>query len=99
NAQTLVPIKRTATGKTVNEFYTSKDFPTITRRTQLDMIPQKTGILQGILKLAVKDRRTVSQGFSVELNDMHGKQKATWVFAEDQDAPISGMEYKYKCNG
>lgn len=93
------PITRTATGKTVHEFFTAKDFPTITKRTPLDLLPQKSGLLGGLLKLNVRDRMTASQGYSITLNNMHGKEKAQWVYSENQSAPISGMEYKYLSHG
>lgn len=92
-------VKRHATGSVVNEFYTAKDYPVITSRTPMDARPKKTGALFQMLKLKVKDYLTASQGFCIELNDMHGRPKATWVYAEDQPTPISGVEYKYKSEG
>jgi len=89
-------VKRHATGHTVHEFYTAKDFPTWTDQTRLDAIPQRTGLAGNIFNLVRKDYMTASQGFVVELNDMHGKPKAQWVYAEGQTTPISGVEYKYK---
>lgn len=84
------------TGKTVHEFYTAKDFPTYTSRTNLQPLPGKNKPLGNLLKLRVKDHMTTSQGYLVELNDMNGKPKAQWVYAEGQQAPISGVEYKYE---
>jgi len=96
-------VKRHATGKTVHEFYTAKDFPVITKKTGLEVIQQRTGALGSIFNLAHKDFITASQGFAIELNDMHGKPKAQWVYAEEQDdiqngkpnRPLSGVEFKY----
>jgi len=85
-----------ATGKVVHEFYTSKDFPTLVSMTPLDAnrhIPPK--ILK-FLWCDYKDYVTASQGYSIELNDMHGKPKAQWVYQEGKKDPISGVEYKYK---
>lgn len=90
-------IKRHATGKVVNEYYTARDFPTIARNTTIDAKPRKTSPLFKIFKIYNRDYMTVSQGYVIELNDMHGKQKAMWVYAEDDDKPISGVEYKYQC--
>jgi hypothetical protein len=90
-------IKRHATGKVVNEYYTAKEFPTIARNTTIDAKPRKTSPLFKIFKVYNRDYMTVSQGYVIELNDMHGKQKAMWVYPEDDDKPISGVEYKYQC--
>jgi hypothetical protein len=95
-------VKAHSTGKVVHEFYTAKDFPTITRKTTLVPYRMKPNPVFRFLNLSVEDYTTVSQGFSVELNDMHGKPKAQWVYGEQTTAgkttenPISGMEYKYK---
>lgn len=91
-----VKVTRNATGKVVHEFYTAKDFPTITRRTALDAKPYKTNPVQSLFTFNSKDFMTASQGFVVELNDMHGKQKGQKVYAENQSQPISGIEYVYQ---
>jgi hypothetical protein len=90
-------VTRHATGKVVNEFYTAKDFPTIVDYTKLDYKGFKTKRIWNILSKSSVDYMTASQGYVVEMNDMHGKPKANWVYAEDANNPISGMEYKYKC--
>lgn len=92
-------VKHHATGAVISEFYTARDYPVITKRTPMDARPKKTGVLLQLLKVKVKDYMTASQGFSIELNDMHGRPKATWVYAEDKDSYISGVEYKYKSIG
>jgi hypothetical protein len=92
-------VNRHATGYVVNEFYTAKDYPVIATRTPMDARPKKTGALLQLLKVKVKDYLTASQGFSIELNDMHGRPKATWVYAENKETHISGVEYKYKSIG
>jgi hypothetical protein len=91
-------LKRHSTGYMVHEFYTAKDFPTITDRTQLEAIHHKNDpfSLASLFHIESKDYMTVSQGFYVELNDMHGKPKADFVYGEDQVSPISSTEYKYK---
>lgn len=51
------------------------------------------------LGVSVKfSRAGASQGFLVELNDMHGRPKAEWVFGEESTSFISGTEYFYKTN-
>lgn len=89
-------IKRHGTGYVVNEYYTAKDFPTIVESTSIDAKPKKTKPWFKVLKIYNRDYMTVSQGYSIELNDMHGKQKAMWVYSEDATKPISGVEYKYQ---
>jgi hypothetical protein len=91
-------LKRHLTGYLVHEFYTAKDFPTITDRTLLEAIQHKNDpfSLASLFHIESKDYMTVSQGFYIELNDMHGKPKADYVYGEDQISPISSTEYKYK---
>lgn len=88
-------ITTNATGYTVNEFYTAKDFPTYTERTGILPVERKSGLLGTLLKLDVKNYMTATQGYMIELNDMHGKQKAQWVYQQNKPDPISGVEYKY----
>ncbi len=88
-------VTRTATGKTVNEFYTSKDFPTIVKYTKVDNREYK--INQNLILLARNvDQLALSQGFVIENNDMNGKPKATFIYGEGQNALLSSVEYKYK---
>lgn len=92
-------VTRHATGKVVNEFYTSKDYPTQVKQTGLDIEHYKPEPLFQFLKIKSKDFMTTSQGYSIVLNDMHGKQKAQWVYQEGKNEPISGVEYFYKSQG
>ncbi|MGB0176479.1 MAG: hypothetical protein ACPF9D_04890 [Owenweeksia sp.] len=82
-------------GYSVTEFYTAKDFPTRTSQTDLSVLPAKTGDLSNILKLStIKDHITASQGYLIEVNDMHGKPKAKAEFS-NKDVKISSTEYFY----
>ncbi|MBC7775242.1 MAG: hypothetical protein H7246_07375, partial [Phycisphaerae bacterium] len=91
-------VKRTATGAVVHEFFTARDFPTITENTGAKSIQKKTkGILKQLL-LKHKDYMTATEGFVIELNDMHGKPKKQSVFDEG-GTKISGVEYRYKHRG
>ncbi len=83
-------------GYTENLFYTAKDFPIITDRTTLDALPKRSNMFAQLFKVNTKDYMTASQGFLVELNDMHGKIKAVNNFASGQVAAISGTSYHYK---
>lgn len=89
-------VTRHGTGYTVQEFYTAKDFPTITRVGWLDVQHWRTNPILSLLRITMKDYVTASQGFVVELNDMHGKQKSVQVFAQGQTDPISTVNYFYK---
>ncbi len=91
-------VNKHATGEIVHEFWTAKDFPTITSRTELQAIREKTDPLSitSFLNIDVKDYMTASQGFYVELNDMHGKPKGQKVYQENILDPISSIEYDYK---
>jgi len=89
-------VKRHATGYTVQEFYTAKDFPTIVREVPLEAKHKRTNPILSLLRVTMKDYMTVSQGYVIELNDMHGKPKTQLVYAEDQAQPISKVEYFYK---
>jgi hypothetical protein len=73
--------RRTATGSIEHEFYTAKDFPVIVENTSINKdngtLRYSTNFenfLTGLLGLSF-DRMAVSQGYKIELNDMHGKPK------------------------
>lgn len=85
------------TGWVDNEFYTAKDFPTITERTGLEAIEHKTDpvSLNSLFNIKTKNHMTASQGFYVELNDMHGKPKATRTYNYRSNL-IASTEYFYK---
>ena len=92
-------VTKHGTGCVVHEFFTARDYPVFTNRTEIHAIESKSGFLGELLKIDVKDYMTASQGFVIELNDMHGKEKAQWVYPEASATPISGVEYFYKDNG
>lgn len=85
-------VNRTATGKVVKEFYTAKDFPTIVNYTHIDVLA-KNSIFPIIPKYQYL---TANQGFSIELNDMHGKPSKESVYAQGQTEPLSTVEYIYQ---
>ncbi len=88
--------RRTGTGKIVNEFYTAKDFPVIVEYTELSPVIHEPGsILQSFFNISMSSIYTGSQGYSIHVNDMHGKPKKTTVFAQNSDTPLSSVEYKY----
>ncbi len=90
-------VKRSATGYVEHEFYTARDFPVVTRYTDAPPAPFKSRPLFALFKTTSVDHQTVTQGFSVELNDMHGKPKSQQVYQEDKpESPISSVKYNYK---
>jgi hypothetical protein len=86
------------TGVTENEFYTAKDFPTITDQTELQTIQTSKTVskLFGILGFGDYNHAAISGGYSIEVNDMHGKPKATRIYNRSKEL-ISSVEYFYKC--
>lgn len=102
----LVPSDATVnahgTGKVVHQYYTAKDFPVITSQTGLEAKSYETSALFTILGVKAEQDMTMAQGFQVELNDMHGKPKATLNYDQnniasysDADA-FSGIQYNYE---
>lgn len=83
---------RSANGYEDTEFYTACDFPTIVEHTLLDnqsKLRYKPE-LANLLKINARHHVAISQGFKIELNDMHGKMKSKSVYAEtDPVHPIS----------
>jgi hypothetical protein len=91
-------VTHNATGKTVTEFYTAKDFPTITQRTDITKKQEKKQPLSisALLNLKVLDYMTTTQGYVIELNDMPNKIKKKEIYQQGQSAPISSVEYYYQ---
>lgn len=96
-------VKKHATGSVVTNHYTSHDFPTKVLYTDLKMIngitPTKIvkDMLKNIIKggnIDVRNLLTMTQGFSIETNDMNGKVKLQEIYNEANEK-ISSVEYKY----
>lgn len=88
------------TGRVVNEFYTAKDFPTISKRTDLRAERRRSNFsVLSLLGLKVNDHMHATQGFVVETNDMHGKPKRTTVYAQastgETAQELSHILYEY----
>ncbi|MCE3226349.1 MAG: hypothetical protein K0S32_900 [Bacteroidetes bacterium] len=82
-------------GYKVSEFYTAKDYPTITENTPI--IPkQHRPPLGNLLKIFSRDFIYTSQGFVIKTNDMHGKPKAELDYAYNKTQPIKEVRYYYK---
>lgn len=93
--------KKSANGFTETRFYTAYDFPVFTERTLLDINTKKRfkSPLSSFLRINVRHYLTMSQGFKVELNDMHGKMRMQASYAETSSGAedyTSRTEYFYK---
>ncbi len=95
---TSTPDKVCQIGKTVYEFYTTKDFPFIEKTTGAFKASAKSPIIDDYTVIpSVTYIEHLSQGWTVKFNDMHGKVKKINLFGEDNSsAPISGVSYFYK---
>ena len=82
------------TGYVVNEFYTAKDFPVITKRVPIKRDRYNPKKKFGLFSAKSYDELCLSQGYYIEVNDMHGKAKAVRVFNQ-AESEISSTEYYY----
>jgi ligand-binding SRPBCC domain-containing protein len=83
------------TGYTVNEFYTAKDFPVKVTVLPISSPNTAPNVSYYSLTRSSSDQQLcLSQGYSIELNDMHGKPKANHVFNE-AGAELSSTTYYY----
>ncbi|MGN6293128.1 MAG: hypothetical protein ACTHMV_10325 [Chitinophagaceae bacterium] len=83
------------TGTSVSEFYTARDYP-----TKVDVLgmEHRKPIASKVFKLiggVSYDMLGVSQGYSIELNDMHGKPRTVNVYNK-AGQNISSVEYFYQ---
>jgi hypothetical protein len=83
------------TGVTVSEFYTAKEYPTRVNILGLQQRKPGTGKLFKLISNTEVENVGLSQGYSIELNDMHGKPRSVNVYNKSGQ-PISGMEYFYQ---
>jgi hypothetical protein len=90
------------TGEAVHEFYTAKDFPVLVDETPCEVkryhLPMPIPFVGGFNYTNL----TASQGYSIILNDMHGKPKKVSNYRQDargkiiSDKPVSWVEYIYQ---
>ncbi|QEH43316.1 PA14 domain-containing protein [Chitinophaga sp. XS-30] len=89
---------RSANGYEETTFYTAYDFPIIVEHSLLD--PESKlkykPILGDVFRVAAAYHIALSQGFKIELNDMHGKVRTHAIYAESNPVdPISYTENFY----
>jgi hypothetical protein len=88
-------------GQTSYEFYTAKDYPVIKDRTQLQKTWFPMPVFLPFIGSVTYNNRGFSQGYSIILNDMHGKLKSvsTYPYAENLNSPhpvpVRSVFYKY----
>lgn len=82
------------TGTIVNEFYTAKDFPVFVEALPLQRYQSGPSGSYSLFGSSAIYELTLSQGYSIELNDMHGKPKAVKNLNQSGDR-ISSIEYFY----
>jgi hypothetical protein len=89
------------TGKTVYEFYTAKDYPVQSDKTDLQKTWFPVPIMIPFVGSLTYNVRGFSQGYVVELNDMHGKLRSVAAYPayanpDNQGAlPVRKVIYKY----
>lgn len=77
-------------GFMVYKYYTAKDFPTLVYRTKKEAKRAKSNPVLKFFKISNYNFETVSQGFVVEVNNMHGKMK------EESSYNEKGVNISYK---
>lgn len=93
-------VVKSAVGRQVTEFFTAKDFPSYSVYTPMSTLDYHDGSPFSFFYKETIDRRTTSQGFLVETNDMHGKLKSQSAYSEtDSLTPLSYTYHTYKNTG
>lgn len=97
----MSPSGKNTSGVTVHEFYTAKDFPVITDETVLDIDKYELYIPVPFIGMHTEHALSGSQGYSIILNDMHGKPKSVESYAinvdgEIEPASVSSTKYIYR---
>jgi len=87
------PVKHT--GYTENEFYTARDFPTLVENLSVESLEAKNSLILQLFSSRYDRRVATSQGFAVQLNDMHGKNKSVKIFNKGGDL-VSSTQYYYQ---
>ncbi len=83
------------TGTVVSEFYTAKDYPTKVEVLGLEHRKPATDKLFRLIGGISYEMVGLSQGYAIELNDMHGKPKSVKVYNKSGQI-ISSVEHFYK---
>lgn len=97
----LKKVKTHGVGKTITSFYTTKDFPMVVNYTGITNERKWIPLIDLIVFRTQYEERYVSQGISIECNDMNGKTRSVEVFKEQEVTDkmpilISGTYYNYR---
>jgi hypothetical protein len=84
-----------ATGFVTHEHYSAKEFPIQFNETPMQTIRTEEWDF-GLFETASTDYYTVSQGYAIIRNDMHGKPKKVSVYGQDPETPLTWQEYVYR---
>ena len=82
-------------GYQVHEFYTAKDYPVISKSTAIEYLPDDNNSILGFVGIDKLKSIGFSQGYSIELNNMHGKPKKVSKYSINENAPTEITEYRY----
>lgn len=94
--------KKTASGKSVYEFYTAKEFPVKVTYTKPEHKGYSPSFVIPYLGVQSFNNHGYTQGYAVWLNDMHGKLKAISTYSNNADVdnpftqPTTKKEYIYQ---
>ncbi len=88
------------TGKKVEHFYTAKDYPVLTYETDVDRMPYKKIFPFPPLANITFGKLSMTQGYSVVVNDMHGKPSKVENFKQTpngsfEQESFSSVTYYY----
>ncbi|MBD1395426.1 hypothetical protein [Mucilaginibacter glaciei] len=89
-----VPDPLLQTGSVVNEFYTARDFPVKVTITDINPLRNKPKAKYSITETSSVDELYISQGYKIELNDMHGKGKSVKTY-DQTGGLIASVIYNY----
>ncbi len=82
------------TGEIIHEFYTARDFPTLVEELSLDKREYQNSLILKLFTSRSVRKVATSQGFTVVMNDMHGKAKKLSYLNKAGDL-VSSTEYFY----
>lgn len=78
-------VKINRTGKTKHQFYTAYDYPVGLRKTDPGQETPKPDPTFDFFSIHKRYSLNKTQGYSILLNDMHGKPKGVEMYAEDNE--------------
>jgi hypothetical protein len=97
-----VPQGIMTTGAVCHEFFTCKDFPVINTETPITNKSDKYCSFIPFIGMITDIRATATQGYAIQLNDMHGKPRKVSTYKQNVNGailykdPVSYIEYVYK---